>query len=97
MVFFFKTFYSRCVLFAFPNKLNRLKKQRQEILTEMKEMIDKHIKEVSPEYESNRIIESKSEILDVEKDDIKYLERRFNRRNTTADMKLELELLNSTN
>lgn len=97
MIFFLKTFYSRCVLFAFPNKLKRLRTQRQELLVELKQMINEHMKDVNPEYEYNRIIKDPSYIPDVEKDDLKYLEQRFDNRKTTTDMAIELELLEKNN
>lgn len=65
-----------------PNKLNRLIKDREDIVDLLNKMIDKYIEDINKEWKDNRIIKKDNLLVD-EKDDISYLERRFIRRKST--------------
>lgn len=91
--FSLRTFYSRGVFFFFKEKLNRLKTERESIVTTMKQLINKYINEIDPEYDQNRIIKDKEAVEDPKKDRIEYLERRASMRRTSVEMQREIETI----
>lgn len=92
VIFCLRTFWSRALFLIFPQKLNRLKQEREELAKVIKQFVDKYANEVDPEYQ-NDSQQSENNLVDVSKDDIRYLERRFSIRPTKPDLKEELKRL----
>lgn len=90
VIFCLRTFYSRLLFFIFPQKLSRLKEERNKISEDIKMFIDKFAVEVDPNYYKTT---EESELADITKDDISYLETRFQRRQTKSELLEELKLI----
>lgn len=59
----------------------------------MKDLINKHIQESDPDAAKDRIIKE-DQVVDVNKDSVQYLNRRFSeRRGTNPELMKELELV----
>jgi hypothetical protein len=93
IIFCLRRFYSRSIFYIFTDKLKRLKAERAEIVIIMKTLINKYIHDIDPDYDSSRII--KNDLVDSSKDDLKYLEGRFQKRRTSVEMIREIERLES--
>lgn len=82
IIFCLRTCYSRSLFFLFPNKLKRLKEEREEIGKEMREIIDRNKDDVSPEYMELM----GNNMVDVAKDDLRYLEDLYLKRRRSSRM-----------
>lgn len=97
-----RTFYSRTLFFMFPDKLNRLKSERNEIANLIKEAIKKHIHEIDPVAAKNRIIideDSSNEHQQIAADSVQFLNRRFSerkeRKGTNPELLKEIEIISN--
>lgn len=94
-----KTVYSRTIFFLFPSKLCRLKEDREKLQIDIRDLVNKYINEVDPEYNKKRIImkdEKENNIPDFtkkESDSLEYLERRF----SLTKRKTKVHLVNELN
>lgn len=103
IAFSLRTVYSRSVFFFFPNKLKKLKEQRNSLGDTIRSLVDKYIGKVDKEYESHRIVESSNkeskednksiQSQDIPKDNFDYLERRASVRKTKRLLISELNML----
>ena len=82
VTFCLRTCYSRLIFFVLPSKLQRLKKEREEIGNEIKIFIDNYVK---PDYKFNNDI-----MVDVSKDDLQYLDGLFTRRDSRLELMSDL-------
>lgn len=83
LVFCLRSCYSRSIFFIFPDKLNRLKKERELIGSEIKSFIDKNIIPIDKENEYKGV-------PDLNSDDLEYLEKMYNRRKNKEDVLSEI-------
>ncbi len=98
-----RTVYSRTVFFFFPDKLKKLKVQRNNLGDKIRSLVDKFIGKVDKEYESHRIVESNNKdrkednksvaSSDMPVDNFEYLERRASIRKTKRLLISELNML----
>lgn len=94
-----RTVYSRTIFFLFPSKLCRLKDEREKLQVDIRDLVNKYINEVDPEYNKKRIImkdekeTSIPEFTKKEGDTIEYLEKRF----SLTKRKTKVHLVNELN
>lgn len=103
IAFSLRTVYSRSVFFIFPDKLKKLKDQRNALGDKIRGLVDKFIGKVDKEYESHRIVESSNKDIkddnksvassDIPRDNFEYLERRASIRKTKRLLISELNML----
>lgn len=103
IAFSLRTVYSRTVFFFFPDKLKKLKDQRNALGDKIRSLVDKFIGKVDKEYENHRIVESSNKEIkddnksvassDMPTDNFEYLERRASVRKTKRLLISELNML----
>jgi hypothetical protein len=89
VAFYLQVFISRFLYFIYPKNILKLKDQREHLSHEIIDFVDKHIAEVDPKYEKERILYVK-ESGESEKN---ILIKRNLSRKLPLDIRNELKLL----
>jgi hypothetical protein len=89
IAFYLQVFISRFLYFIYPNRILKLRDQREHLAKEVLEFVDRHIVEVDPKYEKERILYYK-ESGESEKN---ILIKRNLKRKVSSDAENELKLI----
>jgi hypothetical protein len=90
-LFCFRTFYSRVLFAILPAKLNRLKEERKELHGALNKMIEFYYEKVDVEYANNRVIKKEDIVVDISKDDLGFLEKRYQNRRLSKELETEID------
>jgi hypothetical protein len=98
--FYLKTIASRTLYFIQPKNVLKIKAEREELAKDVLAFVDRHIGEMDPKYEEERILYKKEKDEDAEKKILlrRNSARKGNRRQSEAiDILLSNQLSNNIN